>query len=131
MRNASPKPRVIASTVRSPRRSSADYRHRVPIFTASIVCIGIGGAARQRQKLANACNRGVAVTLGVLRQKLVRRKRAVRPARDDVGERAAAVDPELPACLREISHREGIAWPVRRLGEGSRRGPLYRLLALR
>ena len=55
-----------------------------------------GGEAEQ---VADAGDRGVAVLLRVLRQQLVRDERAVGPARDDVGERAAAVDPELPAGL--------------------------------
>ena len=42
--------------------------------------------------------RGVRVALRVLRQQLVGRERSVGPARDHVGERAAAVDPELPAA---------------------------------
>ena len=40
-----------------------------------------------------------AIVLGVLRQQLVTRRRAVRRAGDDVGEGAAAIDPELPAPL--------------------------------
>jgi len=39
----------------------------------------------------------IAIPLGVLGEKLVREKRAVRPPGDDIGKGAAAVDPELPA----------------------------------
>jgi len=39
---------------------------------------------------------GVGIGLGVFRQELVRHQRAVRASADDVGERAAAVDPEVP-----------------------------------
>jgi hypothetical protein len=54
-------------------------------------------AVGEAEQLADAGHRCVAILLGVFRQQLVRDERAVRAARDDVGERAAAVDPELPA----------------------------------
>lgn len=54
-------------------------------------------AGREAEQVADAGHGRVAVLLRVLRQQLVRDERAVGPARDDVGERAAAVDPELPA----------------------------------
>src|SRR5205085_10772950 len=44
-----------------------------------------------------ASDRGIAIALGVLRQGLMRDDRSVGPAGDHVGERAAAVDSELPA----------------------------------
>ena len=69
----------------------------VPIFTASIRSTGIGSPRRHAQQVADAGDRGVAVLLGILREQLVGDERAVGLARDDVGERAAAVDPELPA----------------------------------
>ncbi len=59
----------------------------------------VGGDRRSRgqaKQLADALDRGVAVALRVVGQELVRREAAVGAARDDVGERAAAVDPELP-----------------------------------
>ena len=100
MRSASAKPRVITSAVRSPvRSSSALVATVVPIFTASIAPAGIGAPGAQAEQLADAVHRRVAIALRVLGQQLVRDERAVRPARDDVGERAAAVDPELPACI--------------------------------
>src|SRR5262245_60906633 len=43
---------------------------------------------------------GIPVAPRVLRQQLVRDERPVGTARDDVGERAAAVNPELPAHLQ-------------------------------
>ncbi len=49
------------------------------------------------EELADSLDRGVAVAPGVLGQELVRDDPAVGAAGDDVGERAAAVDPELPA----------------------------------
>src|SRR6185503_10090977 len=47
---------------------------------------------------------GVGIVLGVLRQELMRMKRAVGAARDDVGEGAAAIDPEIPARRRRLGH---------------------------
>ena len=55
---------------------------------------------RQTEQVADAGDGGVAVLLGVLAEQLVGGERAVGPAADDVGEGAAAVDPELPARLR-------------------------------
>ncbi len=54
-------------------------------------------AGLQAQQVADAGDGRVAVLLGVLGQQLVRDEAAVGPLRDDVGEGAAAVDPELPA----------------------------------
>ena len=55
-------------------------------------------ARREPEQLANAVDGSVAIAFRVLGQQLARRKRPVGPARDDVGERAAAVDPEFPAA---------------------------------
>src|SRR4030095_9638639 len=60
---------------------------------------GAGGDRRvggEPQQLANAVDRGVAITLGVFGQELAREERPVGTARDDVGKRSATVDPELP-----------------------------------
>ena len=57
---------------------------------------GYRGAGSKSQQVADPLHRRVAVALGILGQELVRRERAVRTTRDDVGEGAAAVDPELP-----------------------------------
>ncbi len=51
------------------------------------------------EQAPDAFDRGVAILRRALRQQLVRHEPAVRAPRDDVGERAAAVDPELPAAL--------------------------------
>ena len=59
---------------------------------------------RDAKHMANAGERGVAVVVRVVREQLVRGDRAIRPARDDVGEGAAAIDPELPARARALSH---------------------------
>ena len=53
-------------------------------------------ARRQAEQVADALHRGVAVPLRVFREHLVAEYFPVRPSRDDVGERATAVDPELP-----------------------------------
>ena len=60
----------------------------------------LGGDRRARvqpEQVADALHRRVPVAFGILGQQLVGRERAVGTAGDDVGERAAAVDPELPA----------------------------------
>ena len=51
------------------------------------------------EQVADALDGGVAIGLRVLRQELVGRQRAVRAAADDIGEGAAAVDPEVPLVL--------------------------------
>ena len=56
------------------------------------------------QQLADALNRGIAVAAGILRQQLVGKDRAVRPPRHDIGEGAAAIDPEIPAAVRLHRH---------------------------
>ena len=48
------------------------------------------------EEFADAVQRGVSVAFGVFRQVLGAVESPVRLARDDVGERAAAVDPEIP-----------------------------------
>ena len=58
---------------------------------------GNRGVARDAEQVADAGERRVAVTGRVFRQQLVADDAAVRTAGDDVGEGAAAVDPELPA----------------------------------
>ena len=52
---------------------------------------------RRAEQVADALDRRVVVTLRVFGQQLVRDQRAVGTARHDVRERAAAIDPELPA----------------------------------
>ena len=64
---------------------------------------GVDCARRDRrvrgkaEHAADAGDGGVPVALRVLAQQLVRAERTRRVARDDVGEGAAAIDPELPA----------------------------------
>ena len=66
----------------------------------------VGGdrrAGREAKEFADALHRGIPVTLRVLRQQLVRQQPAIRMARDDVGERATTVDPELPPFRHQES----------------------------
>src|SRR5262249_14369316 len=58
------------------------------------------------EQLADPLHGRVAIALGVLRQQLQRDERAIRLAADDIGERAAAIDPELPASIHCESRRE-------------------------
>jgi len=62
---------------------------------------GVDGApVAQAQQGPDAGDRGIVVQLRVLREQLVRDQAAVRPPGDHVRERAATVDPELPALPR-------------------------------
>ncbi|MDR8763757.1 hypothetical protein FEP90_05478 [Burkholderia multivorans] len=72
-------------------RDGRAHLHHVDAFGRDRFAVG------EAEQMADAGHGRVAILLGVLRQQLVRDERAVGPARDDVGERAAAVDPELPA----------------------------------
>ena len=95
----------MKSAVGSPlRSSSALVAMVVPIFTAAIALGGQRRAARDAEQIADAGERGVLVAPGVLGEQLVGDERAVGPARDDVGEGAAAVDPELPARRGVLGH---------------------------
>ena len=74
-----------------------------------------GVAISQPQHLTNALHGGVLVAFRVLRKQLVRRQRPIRTLRHDVGEGAAAVDPELPhdksLLLRALARRfSQVAW---------------------
>jgi hypothetical protein len=59
---------------------------------------GDRSARRHAEQMANAGHGGIAILFRILREQLVGGERAIRPARDDVGERAAAIDPEFPAA---------------------------------
>src|SRR5258708_586821 len=65
--------------------------------------------------MADAGDGGGGITARVRREQLVHGERSVWPAGDDVGERTAAVDPELPAssehCLTARSIA-GLWWQV-------------------
>ena len=66
-------------------------------------------AGAQPEQVAHARHRRIAILLRVLRQQLVRDQRAIGAAPHHVGEGAAAVDPELPACVHsEVAARA--AW---------------------
>jgi hypothetical protein len=55
--------------------------------------------------VADAGDGRIAILLGVLGQELVGDELAVRPARHDVRERAAPIDPELPALSVQFHRR--------------------------
>ena len=57
-----------------------------------------GGAIRDAEHMPDTRDGGIGVPAWVLREQLVHRERAIRAPRDHVGERAAPVDPELPAA---------------------------------
>src|SRR5690606_16535886 len=59
-------------------------------------------ARRQAQQVANALHGGIAVVLS-LGEQLVRDDGPVRPPPNDIGEGAAAIDPELPHDLPPAS----------------------------
>ncbi len=83
----------MTSSVRSPLRSRrALVATVVPMRTAST------GSGEPSSSVADARDCRVGVAGRVVREQLVREQTAVRASRDDVGEGAASVDPELPAC---------------------------------
>ena len=59
---------------------------------------------RHAKELADPGNRRIAITLGILGEQLVRQQGPVGQPRHDVGERAATVDPELPAARLRVGH---------------------------
>ena len=61
-------------------------------------------AGRHAEELADPGDRRIAITLGILGEQLVRQQGPIRQPCDDVGERAAAVDPELPAARLRVGH---------------------------
>ena len=60
---------------------------------------GQGIAGLHAEQVADALQRRVGIAAGIFRQDLARSHASVRRPRDDVGEGAAAVDPELPGRL--------------------------------
>ncbi len=59
---------------------------------------GHRGARGEAQRLADAGHRRVAIPFRVLGQQFAGRQAALGVARDDIGEGAATIDPELPAA---------------------------------
>ena len=111
IRSASRKPRVVTSSVRSPRRSrSAFVATVVPIFTQATCAGVIGRSGRQAEQAAYALDRGIRVLIGGFGEQFQIDETAVRTARDHVGERAAAIDPELPAIHRGVRHQRAAAF---------------------
>ena len=93
-------------------KAAGDYQHG-PLTLAFQQRVGGDGGAHfhaghllrrdlnagpELQQPANALDRGILVVGGILRQQLKGVQRPVRRASDDVRERAAAIDPELPAA---------------------------------
>ena len=68
----------------------------VPILTLATRAAGIGASGAEPEEAADAVERGVGVLARVLREELRPVQPPLRIARDDVGEGAAAVDPEIP-----------------------------------
>src|SRR5262245_8115284 len=80
--------------------------------------IGNRLAVSEPEQFADALHGGVTIGLRILGEELVRDQRSVRPPPDDVGEGAAAVDPEFPRlrlppalCVRH----HGLPWMPARL----------------
>ena len=101
MRSASAKPRLTTSSVRSPlRSSSALVATVVPIFTASTTPGRDRRVERDAEHRLDAGDGGVAVAAGVLAEAACGWTACPSGcARDDVGEGAAAIDPELPGAV--------------------------------
>ncbi len=104
-----PRPRLVADPQRI-GKAAVHHQQRAFALALQQRVGGDGGAHLHRLHHAgwdrciernaeyglDAGDGGVAVATGVLAQQLVGGQMSVRMARDDVGERAAAVDPELP-----------------------------------
>ena len=103
-------PRVMTSSVGSPLRSkSALVATVVPIFTAAMRSDGIGRAGGNAEEQPDGFQRRVVVGARVLRQELAGEDAAVGCACNDVGEGAAAVDPEVPLCVAGAARPSGSA----------------------
>jgi hypothetical protein len=76
----------------------------VPIFTDSTSAGVIGAVGGDAEQATDPRDRGIAILLWVVGEQLQRRQRAVGALADDVGEGAAAIDPELPAARRGFTH---------------------------
>ena len=107
-----PRPRLVGDAQRVAKAACRDQQRAVALALeqrvgghrgAHLHALDLLGRDRlrrpQAEQAADAFDRGVAVLLGVLGQQLQRVQLAVGRAADDVGEGAAAVDPELPAQL--------------------------------
>ena len=96
-------PRVMTSSVGSPlRSSSALVATVVPIFTAAMRSDGIAAPEGDAEEQPDGLQRRVVVGAGVVRQQLAGEDAAVGCACNDVGEGAAAVDPEVPLVVARL-----------------------------
>jgi hypothetical protein len=59
-------------------------------------------ARLQAEQVADARHCGISVLLGIVGEELVRDQGPVGPSADNIGERAATVDPELPAFVFHV-----------------------------
>jgi len=75
------------------RRDGCTHLHRADAVDGQRLTVG------EVEQIANALHRGIVVTARVLGQQLVRGRRSVGVMRDEVGERAAAIDPEVDGRL--------------------------------
>ena len=112
------RPRLVADPKRVPEPPVDDEQGAVPLALEERV--GRDGrahldrvdpphglAGRDAEDLPDPMDGGVPVVLRVVGQELVGDEAALRPAGDHVGERAAPIDPELPAAAhgRSAAHR--------------------------
>src|SRR5258708_5000052 len=74
---------------------------------------GVGSAGGECGQLAYSGDRGMAVPAGILGEQLVSEDAPVRAKGDDIGESAAAVDPELPFFHVESIAQAGCAFGPR------------------
>src|SRR6266853_1553650 len=77
-------------------RDGRAHLHDLDLFA------GDGRAGGDCEQLAYSGDRGVAVTAWILGEQLVGEDASVRAKGDDIGERAAAVDPELPSPAHRL-----------------------------
>ncbi len=130
-----------AVLVADPQRVPETLRHHERGRLAGTFEKGVGGNGRahpygldpfgrnglvgtETEELTDAGHGRVGVSRGIVRQQLVRAQRPVWSPRDDVGERAAPVDPELPRSTTHVltSSPVGAAGPAWTKGPVMHRG---------
>src|SRR5205807_5166176 len=88
-------------------RDGGAHLHDLDLFA------GNGRAGGDREQLAYPGDRGVSIASGILGEQLVGEDAPVRAKGDDIGESAAAVDPELPFFHVESIAQAGCAFGPR------------------
>src|ERR1039458_384360 len=86
----------MMTSPRAPIRSVASITREYTISGRTICRSKI---RRHAEQTPDARDGGIGVPARVLGQQLADGERVIRAARDQVGERAATVDPELPAAV--------------------------------